>query len=134
MRRELSPDFVTLRADDQSVLLTDLELAGILDGSPPTPVNWKENPYAAPELLGGHVDVKNDLFSWGQVLYHAATGNAPPKVTGPGLFDTVELPDFVKKKAAQCVTMGPGKRPESIGEVLKTVRRWEKIARRTADE
>ena len=96
VRRELSPDFVTLRADDQSVLLTDLELAGILDGSPPTPVNWKENPYAAPELLGGHGDVKNDLFSWGQVLYHAATGNAPPKVTGPGLFDTVELPDFVK--------------------------------------
>ena len=37
-RRELTPDFVILRASDHSVLLTDLELARLLDGSPPTGV------------------------------------------------------------------------------------------------
>ena len=134
VRRELSPEFITLRADDQSVLLTDLELAKILDGSPPTPVDWESNPYVAPELFGDQVDVRSDLFSWGQVLYHAATGDAPPKLPTRGLFDAVNVPDFVKSTAVKCVSKGPSGRPNSLQQVLKTARRWEKMARRITDE
>jgi serine/threonine protein kinase len=134
VRRELSPEFITLRADDQSVLLMDLELAKILDGSPPTPLDWESNPYVAPELFGGQADVRSDLFSWGQVLYHAATGDAPPKLPTRGLFDAVNVPDFVKSTAVKCVSKGPSGRPKSIQQVMKTARRWEKMARRITDD
>jgi serine/threonine protein kinase len=123
-RRELTPEFVSLRASDHSVLLTDLELARVLDGSPPTPVNWKENPYVAPEVFSGRVDKRADLFSWGQILYHASTGQAPPKLPGTGLFDPVELPPSVRRIATECVSVSPSMRPRGIGKVVKAVRSW----------
>jgi serine/threonine protein kinase len=135
VRRELSPDFITLRADNQSVLLTDLELAKLLDGTPPTPVDWRKNPYVAPEMSGNDaIDARSDLFSWGQILYHAATGNEPPGEPKPGQFDGVDLPDFVKKTAAKCISTGRSNRPRDVRAILKTARSWEKLAWRNGDE
>ena len=123
-RRELTPDFVVLRGSDHSVLLTDLELARILDGSPPTPLNWKENPYVAPEVFSGKVDKRADLFSWGQILYHASAGKAPPKLPGTSLFDSLDLPRSVKEMAKSCVSISPSMRPRSFRKVVKAIRNW----------
>ena len=124
VRRELTPEFIILRAKDDSVLLTDLELAKLLSGSPTVSGDWKENPYVAPEVFSGKVDERADLFSWGQILYYAATGKAPPKLPGANLFDTVALPKSIREIAKQCVCISPSLRPRSIREVVKAVRKW----------
>ena len=77
VRRELTPESIVLREADSSVLLTDLELAKLLDGSPTVSLRWNETPYLAPEVHSGKVDARSDIFSWGQILYHAATGTRP---------------------------------------------------------
>jgi serine/threonine protein kinase len=126
VRRELTPEFIILRASDGSVLLTDLELAKLLDGSPTVSRDWKENPYVAPEVFGGKIDESADLFSWGQILYYAATGKDPPKLPGPNLFDTVALPKSIREIGTQCVDIRPSMRPRSIQKVIKVCspRNW----------
>ena len=124
IRRELTPEFIILRASDHSVLLTDLELAKLLDGSPTVSRDWKVNPYVAPEVFSGKVDKRADLFSWGQILYHASAGKAPPKLPGTSLFDSLDLPRSVKEMAKSCVSISPSMRPRSFRKVVKAIRNW----------
>jgi serine/threonine protein kinase len=124
VRRELTPEFITLRDADLSVLLTDLELAKILEGGRTVSTDWKENPFVAPEVFRGECDVRTDLFSWGQILYYAATGKKPDKPPNPAAFLGVELPRAVKQVATKCVATMPKDRPGSMEDVLKAIRNW----------
>lgn len=124
VRRELAPESIVLRETDGSVLLTDLELAKLLDGGPTVSLRWRETPYLAPEVHSGKVDARSDLFSWGQILYIAATGRRPEKLPSPAAFMATELPLTVKQVAARCVAPMPDSRPGSMKDVLKAIRDW----------
>ena len=77
VRRELSPRFVLLRKKSLAPVLTDFELAKLLDGAPTvSPAGgWPDDPYLAPEVTSrGTVDERADLYSWGRVFVHALSG------------------------------------------------------------
>jgi serine/threonine protein kinase len=124
VRRELTPEFIILREADSSVLLTDLELAKLLDGSPTVSLRWNETPYLAPEVYAGQVDARSDIFSWGQILYHAATGRLPNKMLGPKDLLGLELTPAVKRILSHCVKPMPEDRPKTMTEILEAIRDW----------
>jgi serine/threonine protein kinase len=123
VRRELTPEFILLRETDSSVLLTDLELAKILEGAKTVSKHWEENPFVGFEVFSGKCDVRTDVFSWGQILYYTATGKEPEKIPDPAMFFRVDLPPSVKKVAMQCVERMPEKRPKDMSRVLKAIRK-----------
>ena len=121
--RELAPSRVILAADDDRAVLTDFELAKLNTG-PSVSADWPDDPYRGPEVEGGHADVRSDLYSWGRILVHAATGVLPPK---GGEFDTITqagLPKAVWKTAVDCLSPGASERPKGIEQVIRALRRW----------
>jgi serine/threonine protein kinase len=118
IRRELTPGAIILRSEDSSVLLTDLELAKLPEGNPTVRGKWQDNPYLAPEVIDDEIDWRADLFSWGQIVYHAATGKRPQRITEPADLLAVNLPKRFKRLVARCVAPLPKDRRTSLEEVL----------------
>ncbi|MGD8450900.1 MAG: protein kinase [Phycisphaerae bacterium] len=123
IRRELSPRFIFLTKS--GAILTDFELAKLLDGSPTVATDeWPDDPYRAPEVYGGKSQKNSDLFSWAMIVAHAASGDAR---LNPGsasrTLDAVGLPAKVRRVAKSCLQPA-SKRPGSVGAVLKVLRIW----------
>lgn len=125
IRRELSPRFVLLRKPDKNVVLTDFELGKILAGRPTVRADeWPEDPYRAPEIGGRNIDVTVDLFSWGRIFVHAATGQLPQQGAEAEVLDGVDLPKPVLRSVLKCARKRTSERPKTIDVVLKTLRGW----------
>ena len=121
--RELAPSHILL-SDDGRTVLTDFELAKLLDGSPTVSRDWPEDEYRALEVDGGVVDVRADLFSWARILVHAATGSLPGKGRETDALTRVGLPKAVWRVAVDCLSPGPGGRPGSIQQILPSLQKW----------
>lgn len=126
MLRELAPSRILIRPDG-SVVLTDFELAKLLDGSPTVMPNdsWPEDDYRAPEVGPGKVLPCADIYSWGRILVHAATGKLPAPGEDFDLLTKCSLPKAVWAIAKGCLELIPSKRPQSMEEILKAIVRWE---------
>lgn len=124
--RELAPSRILIRPDG-SVVLTDFELAKLLDGSPTVMPNdsWPEDEYRAPEVGPGKVLPCADIYSWGRILVHAATGKLPAPGEDVDLLTKCSLPRAVWAIAKGCLELIPSKRPQSMEEILKAIVRWE---------
>lgn len=61
--RELAPSRVLISEKDGRAVLTDFELAKLLDGSPSVSDEWPEDPFRAPEVEGKTVTAQADLYS-----------------------------------------------------------------------
>ena len=72
--RELAPSRVLISDKDGGAVLTDFELAKLLDGSPSVSGEWPEDPFRAPEVDGGVTTVRADLYSLAQVAAAAVAG------------------------------------------------------------
>ena len=127
IRRELSPRFVVMRTADQSAVLTDFELAKLLDGSPTVSPkrSWPDDDYRALEVdADATIDPRADIYSWGRILVHAACGKLPQRGGEAAALSRTELPPPVRKIAASCVALPPSDRPASMSEVLHVIRNW----------
>ena len=124
IRRELSPRYIMLTEPDGRAILTELELAKILEGAYTVSETWQEDPYRAPEIEADEIDATVDLYSWAQILLHAATGQVPPSPADPQLLETTALPQKVKRIAARCLSVSHKWRPHSVEKVRATVRNW----------
>jgi len=127
IRRELSPRFVVVRTADQSAVLTDFELAKLLDGSPTVSPkrSWPDDDYRALEVdAEATIDPRADIYSWGRILVHAACGRLPQRGEEAAALSRIELPPPVRKIAASCVALPPSDRPVSMSEVLHVIRNW----------
>jgi serine/threonine protein kinase len=127
VRRELAPRFVTLRKKDQSPVLTDFELAKLLDGQPTVAPKggWPDDPFLAAEVAArGTVDERADIYSWGRIFVAAATGAVPAKGVEAGPLSKVPLPESLKSCVLQCVARPRSERPKDMRTVLKLLRRW----------
>jgi len=127
VRRELSPRFVLIRRSDHAAVLTDFELAKLLDGSPTVSPKkaWPDDPYRAVEVDGdAPIDARADIYSWGRVLVHAVVGELPAKGQEADVLGDAPLPPAVRRLALTCVAPARSGRPSSMDEVLAGIKKW----------
>jgi serine/threonine protein kinase len=125
IRRELSPKSVLLRAKDDCPILTDMEMAKVAAGRPTvSPSEWPDDPYRALEVNSdAPIDVRADLYSWGRIFVHGATGQLSERGE-ESLPNTDHISRAVRELVMQCVEVLPSKRPNDIQPVLKALKVW----------
>jgi serine/threonine protein kinase len=121
IRRELSPRFVLLRNPDRSVVLTDFELAKLLDTGPTVSKDWPQDPYRAPEVGDGKIDARADIYSWGRIVIHMAVGTLPPIGQERKTLRGSDLPEELIGLLTRCVALPPSDRPNSMTDVIKVL-------------
>lgn len=124
VRRELSPRFVLVSQPDDHVLLTEFELAKMLDHSPTVSTGWPEDSYRAPEIAGGHVTPAADIYSWGRIFVQVATGKLPSRGKEKTSLKPLTLPQQLQEVVLQALHPLPTKRPQTIPELLAALGRW----------
>lgn len=123
--RELSPERVLVADGDGRAVLTDFELAKLLDGAPTVSNEWPEDDYRAPEVESGEVDVRADLYSWARIVVRAAAGRLPKSgEEAEALLMKASLPKGVARMALDCLAPDAADRPSGIKKVLRVVKRW----------
>ncbi len=126
--RELGPEKIIYDFADESIVLTDFETGKLFDGSPTVRGGkWPKNLYRAPEAEGVDLrkdDIHIDLYSWGRILIHAATG----KIVSPGkeadALSAAELPKKVRDITLKCVDLDRTKRPKSATALTRAIAAW----------
>lgn len=122
--RELAPSRVLLTEVDGRAVLTDFELAKLLDGRPTVSTTWPDDPYRAPEIDSGEFTVAADMFSWARILVRAATGELPMVMDDVGSLDQARLPRSVTKIVTSCLSLNAAKRPQTVDDVLQAMSAW----------
>jgi len=115
---------VILAKSDGRAVLTDFELAKLLDTGPTVSANWPDDVYRAPEVDAGAADERSDLYSWARVLIHAATGQRPSNEEGKNMLINPGLPEAVWRLATRCLAKRPSARPASVRDVLPVLQEW----------
>ncbi len=122
--RELAPARVLIADCDARAVLTDFELAKLMDGSPSVSSEWPEDPFRAPEVDGGNASVQSDLYSFGQLAL-AAAGGEPGGTSDPALiFAKAGMPKRLIQQLRRCLEGLPKERPGSLAPLLKDLSRW----------
>jgi len=127
VRRELSPRFILLREKDKSPVLTDFELAKLLEGKRTVRPEggWPEDPYLALEVNGeSPVDARADIYSWGRVFAHAATGSVPPKGEEGAALKQAGIAPSLRDLVERCVSKARSNRPDGMTVIVKSLKRW----------
>ena len=125
IRRELTPASVILLASSDRPILTDMELAKIAgSGATVAPKEWPDDPYRALEVTGNTpLDVRADVYSWGRIFFHAATGSICER-GAETLPDGDMIPPAVGELALQSVELLPDNRPDNMESILKALEGW----------
>ena len=118
VRRGLDPKHILLRTPDRSVVLTDFELAKLLDGAPTVAKGWPPDLYRAPELGDGEAAISVDIYSWGRIMTYMALGVLPVAGREKKSLHGSDLPESLIDLLARCVGESPRSRPGSMQNVL----------------
>lgn len=128
--RELAPARVLISDQDDRAVLTDFELAKLLDGSPSVSNEWPEDPYRAPEVDGGSATLLADLYSFGKVAVAAAAGELVDYDAVPDIFNKAGMTKQLSKLLIACLEPVPLKRPAELAPLVKELTAWQKKAAR----
>lgn len=124
--RELAPARVLIADHDGRAVLTDFELAKLLDGSPSVSSEWPDDPFRAPEVDGGSATVQADLYSVGKIAVAAAAGELVDHEAVPDVFNKARVPKQLAKLLVACLEPVPYKRPADMAPLLKELTAWQK--------
>ncbi len=124
MFRELAPSRVILAGEKGRAVLTEFELAKLLDKAPSVSADWPDDPYRAPEIGGPTVDYRADLYSWARIFVHAATGELPEQGEEEDSLTQVDVPKALWRLVLDSLSPGPSDRPESLDLILRAVENW----------
>lgn len=125
VRRELSPASILLRETDGTAILTDFELAKLIDRGPTVSTgDWRPDPYRAPEADGEDVTPQADVYSWARIATHCLLGTLPPAGQDVGLVDRIDLPESVRAILCSSLSALRKGRPMSFDAVMPVVRVW----------
>jgi serine/threonine protein kinase len=120
--RELAPERVIVTHDMTRCVVTDFEMAKLLDSNITVRGKWKlQTPYRAPEISRNSPEPQSDLFSWGVIMSELLTGdfNADEKA-----LSTVVKDNLIVKLLLDCRKVVADDRPESSSDVLKIWNDW----------
>jgi serine/threonine protein kinase len=124
--RELAPSRILISERDGRAVLTDFELARLLDGSPSVSSEWPEDPYRAPEVDGGNANVQADLYSFGRLAAAAAAGQLVDHEAAADALNHVGVPKRLIKLLMDCQEPAPQKRPSTLAPLQKELIIWQK--------
>jgi len=122
--RELAPSRVLIAENDGRAVLTDFELAKLLDGVPSVSADWPEDSFRAPEVDGGATTVAADLFSFGRLAATAINGTVPAIGDEAGVFAKSVLPNRLQKLFTQSVCPFSNQRLAELPPLLRELARW----------
>lgn len=120
--RELAPERIIVTHDMTRCVVTDFEMAKLLDGNISVRGKWKlQTPYRAPEISRNSPEPQSDLFSWGVIMSELLTGdfNADEKA-----LSTVVKDNLIVKLLLDCRKVVADDRPKSSSDVLKIWNDW----------
>lgn len=126
--RELHPTSILREELTGLCVLTDLELAKLLEIESTVSSQWASNPFRAPEVAGGVSLPQADLYSLGRLLVRLVTG-ALPDYPGDADALTNTLPAGQQAKSLVDVavrSLSPNwkKRPGSVNEFVDALSHW----------
>jgi len=127
VRRELAPQFVLVRASDHTPVLTDFELAKLLDTdlTVSNKHHWKSDPFRAPEVTaGGNIDVRADIFSWGRIAAYLVTSTLPKAGSEIDSLKEAGVPKAIRELIVACTQAPRSKRPNDIASIQCEVSSW----------
>ena len=125
LRRELSPQTVLIEEQSGDAVLTEFELAKLLDGSPTVSQDdWPVDPYRAPEAISDKVGTRADIYSWARIVVHMLLGELPEKGKEKSRIAKAELSDEMKSMLTKCVSASWRSRPSDINKVLSALQAW----------
>ncbi len=123
IRRELAPQSILIREERGDVVLTEFELAKLLDGSPTVASDdWPVDPYRAPEAESDDINVQADVYSWGRLATHLLVGKLPDRNKEAKALQQLKLPPSLEQLLIRCVTISRRGRPADLGSILETLR------------
>jgi serine/threonine protein kinase len=122
--RELAPSHVLIAEQDGRAVLTDFELAKLLDGVPSVSEEWPDDPFRAPEVAGREATITADLYSLGRLAATGIAGKVPERGEEAAVFHRAKLPQRLLKLLTQCVAGFPDQRPQELAPLLKELARW----------
>lgn len=123
--RELSPKSVLLSREGSHAVLTEFELAKLLDGSPTVSTDdWPSDPYRAPEANSDDVDTRADVYSWGRLVLHLLLGQLPPEGQELAALRKQRVPPTVEKMLVKCVSPSRRLRPKAFDDAIDLLRTW----------
>jgi DNA-binding XRE family transcriptional regulator len=128
--RELHPISILREESTGLCVLTDLELAKLLEIESTVSSQWASNPFRAPEVAGGVSLPQADLYSLGRLFVRLAIGALPDY---PGDADALTniLSDGSQSKsllelAKRSLSPNWKKRPGSVTEFINVLSDWGK--------
>jgi serine/threonine protein kinase len=122
--RELAPARILIADDDGRAVLTDFELARLLDGSPSVSSEWPEDPFRAPEVDGGDASIQADLYSLSCVAAAAISGEAIRADEVLEILRQATFPKPLLRLLVACSEPIPARRPDSLAPLIKELARW----------
>ena len=124
IRRSLTPSSVILRAGSRRPVLSDLELSKLGQGQPTVKSLVRSNPYLAPEVLSpdSQPNCAVDVYSWGRLFVHAATGKLPPAGQESHAMKSTACSKAVKEVVLSAVTINPEKRQGGMDSIIRTLK------------
>lgn len=125
VRRELTPQSVLIEEAGQRVVLTEFELAKLLDGSPTVSTDeWIVDPYRAPEAESDDVDARADIYSWGRIMLELLLGKLPDVGREKAALKLSDLPPAQTRLLGRCLSVSRRSRPNGFNEVLDELTEW----------
>jgi len=126
VRRELNPATILIRDLDGRAILTEFELAKLIDRGPTVSTDeWPVDPYRAGEADSDDVDVRADIYSWARIGIHALVGHLPEIGQEQSALELIDLPSSVVGCLVNSAAVFRSDRPASISEVSRIVKKWD---------
>ncbi len=127
IRRELTPQSILLEANTHRVVLTEFELAKLLDGSPTVSKDdWPVDPFRAPEAGSDDVDHRADIYSWARITVHMLLGKLPIDGGEASSIKAAKLPKKFETLLQQCLFASKRARPEDFALIIDYMTSWSK--------
>ncbi|TWU62648.1 Serine/threonine-protein kinase C [Crateriforma conspicua] len=125
IRRELNPTTIIIRNSDRRAILTEFELAKLIDRGPTVSTDdWPVDPYRAGEADADDVDVRTDIYSWARIGIHALIGALPEIGQEQSALEQIAIPSMVRDCLASSAAVFRSERPSSMGDIIPVIEEW----------